>query len=174
MKRLLLLLFLVAFASCMGTRVVYDYDKAVNFNNYVKYSYYPELNSGLTQLDEKRLLRVLDSTLLTKGFILDEEPDFYVNITSNAYRSQPQNNVGVGVGGTGRNVDGGISIGLPIGNSGMQRSIQFDFVDVAKDQLFWQAIAEQSFRDNASPSVREQQLKAVVDKVFKKFPPYTK
>ncbi|NJB37213.1 MULTISPECIES: DUF4136 domain-containing protein [Flavobacteriaceae] len=174
MKRVLLLLIVIVFASCAGTRVVYDYDETTNFTNYARYTYYPEMESGLSQLDEKRLLRVLDSTLLAKGFIMAEEPDFYVNVSSSSYRTPPQNNVGVGVGGTGRNVGGGISIGLPIGNSGMQRSIQFDFVDVAKDQLFWQAIAEQSFRDNASPSVREQQLKAVVDKVFKKFPPYTK
>lgn len=174
MKKLLLLFGFIILASCAGTRVVYDYDEATNFSNYARYAYYPEMETGLSQLDEKRLLRVLDSTLLDKGFIMAEEPDFYVNVSSTSYRAPAQNNVGVGVGGTGRNVGGGISIGLPIGNSGMQRSIQFDFVDVAKDQLYWQAVAEQSFRDNASPSVREQQLKAVVDKVFKKFPPGSK
>ena len=132
------------------------------------------METGLSQLDEKRLFRVLDSTLQTKGFLLSEEPDFLINILSQEYRNASQNSVGVGLGGTNRNVGGGVSIGIPVGGSQLERSIQFDFVDSQKNALFWQAIAESGFRDNASPSVREEQLKKVVDKVFSQFPPAAK
>ena len=125
-------------------------------------------------MDEKRLVRVLDSTLLSKGYLLAEEPDFFINIISNEFRSSPNNAVGVGIGGTGRNVGGGVSVGLPLGNSGIQRRIQFDFVDAQRDALFWQASSESGFRENASPSVREERLRAVVKKVFSKFPPQKK
>ncbi len=158
-------------ASCAGIRVQYDYDKATNFSNYSSYNYFSDLDSGLSELDERRLIRILDSILQSKGYLLSEEPDFFVNILSSEYRNAPNNSVGVGIGGTGRNVGGGVSLGLPLGNSGIQRQIQFDFVDSQKDALFWQASSESGYRDNASPSVREERLRAVVQKVFSKYPP---
>ncbi|UII78462.1 DUF4136 domain-containing protein [Flagellimonas sp. CMM7] len=171
MRYLFSILFICSLLSCSGVRVNYDYDKATNFSNYTSYNYFSDIESGLSELDEKRLMRALDSTLQAKGYLLVEEPDFFINILSNEYRSAPNNAVGVGIGGTGRNVGGGISVGLPLGNSGIQRQIQFDFVDAQKDALFWQASSESGFRENASPSVREERLRALVKKVFSKFPP---
>lgn len=129
------------------------------------------METGLSQLDEKRLLRALDSTLRAKGYLLAEEADFLINILSSEYRRSPNNTVGVGIGGTGRNVGGGVSVGVPLGGTGLERQIQFDLVDSQKDALFWQAVSESGYRDNASPSVREAQLQKVVIKVFSKFPP---
>jgi len=157
--------------SCNAVRVNYDFDKATDFSNYTTYNYFSDIESGLSELDEKRLIKALDSTLQAKEFLLTEEPDFFINILSSEFRTAPSNNVGVGIGGTGRNVGGGVSVGLPIGNSGWQRQIQFDFVDSEKDALFWQAVSESGFRDNASPSVREERLQALVAKVFSKYPP---
>ena len=155
-------------------RVNYDYDKSTDFSNYTTYNYFTDMETGLSPLDEKRLFRVLDSTLQAKGFLLSEEPDFLVNVISQEFRNTSQSAVGVGVGGTNRNVGGGVSIGIPVGSSQLERSIQFDLVDSQKDALFWQAISESGFRPNASPSVREEQLRKVVDKVFSKFPPEIK
>ncbi len=174
MRYLFLISLFLLLSSCSGVRVNYDYDKATNFSNYTSYNYFSDISSGLSELDEKRLMRVLDSTLQAKGYLLAEEPDFFINILSNEYRNAPNNAVGVGIGGPGRNVGGGVSVGLPLGNSGIQRRIQFDFVDAQKDALFWQASSESGFRENASPSVREDRLKAVVKKVFSKFPPERK
>nr|WP_299385687.1 DUF4136 domain-containing protein [Allomuricauda sp.] len=171
MKCLCPLILIFLLVSCAGVRVDYDYDKSTNFNNYASYNYFSDVETGLSELDERRLLRALDSTLQAKGFLLAEEPDFYINILSSEFRNSPNNAVGVGIGGTGRNVGGGISVGLPLGNSGIQRQIQFDFVDAQKNALFWQATAESGYRENASPSVREDRLRALVKKVFSKFPP---
>ncbi len=174
MKKTLLLGVLGLLASCGAVKVDYDYDRGTNFSNYTTYNYFSDMNSGLSQLDERRLLRVLDSTLTTKGFKLSEEPDFFINILSNEYRRNSVNNVGLGVGGTGGNVGGGLSVGIPISSGGLQRMIQFDFVDADRDALFWQAVSDSGYRDNASPSVREDMLRAVVAKVFSKYPPEKK
>ena len=162
---------LVIFASCSSVRVNYDYDESTDFSNYTTYNYFGDMETGLSPLDEKRLFRVLDSTLQAKGFLLSEEPDFLVNIISEEFRDGQQNSVGVGLGGTNRNVGGGVSIGIPVGGSQLKRSIQFDFVDTQKNSLYWQAVSESGFRSNASPLVREEQLRKVVEKVFSKFPP---
>ncbi|WP_435623273.1 DUF4136 domain-containing protein [Flagellimonas sp.] len=174
MRFLLSIVVLGVLMSCSAVRVDYDYDKGVDFSNYSTYNYFSDMQTGLSQLDERRLLRVLDSTLKTKGYQLAEEPDFFINILSNEFRGSPNNAVGVGIGGTGRNVGGGVSLGIPVGNSGLQRMIQFDFVDADRDALFWQAFSESGYRENASPSVREEKLRAVVKKVFSKYPPQQK
>lgn len=165
-----MVLFLLV-ASCTTIRVNYDYDKEVDFSNYTTYNYFSDMDSGLSQLDEKRLVRILDSTLTSRGYRLAEEPEFFINILSSEFRKVPNNSVGVGIGGTGRNVGGGISVGIPVGSSGVQRSIQFDFVDAQRDALIWQAVAESGYRENASPNVRENNLEALVQKVFSKYPP---
>ncbi|MEM8848070.1 MAG: DUF4136 domain-containing protein [Bacteroidota bacterium] len=171
MRFLLSLTLVILMISCSAVKVDYDYDRDVDFSNYSTYNYFSDVESGLSQLDERRLRRVLDSTLKTKGYQLAEEPDFFINILSNEFRSAPNNAVGVGIGGTGRNVGGGVSLGIPVGNSSLQRMIQFDFVDADRDALIWQAFSESGYRANASPSVREDKLRAVVKKVFSKYPP---
>ena len=160
--------------SCAPVRVSYDFDKTVNFSDFTTYNYFQNMDTGLSQLDEKRLLKVLDSMLLTKGKRLAEAPEFLVNIKSEVYRSAPGNTVGVGVGGGGRNVGGGVSVGIPLGASGLKRNIILDIVDAQRNQLIWQADTESGFRDNASPSVREDILRNVVHKALGKFPPQRK
>ncbi len=158
-------------SSCSSVRVNYDYEKETDFTNYSTYNYYPEMDTGLSQLDTGRLLRAVDSVMQLKGIQLSEEPDFLINIHSSSYRTPQGSAVGVGVGGTGGNMGGGVSIGMPLGQGGFEREIVFDLVDSQKDALFWQAVSNSNFRENASPSEREKVLKAVVAKVFSRFPP---
>ncbi|WP_318312019.1 DUF4136 domain-containing protein [Flagellimonas crocea] len=174
MRYFLSIILVSALMSCSSVKVNYDYDKTVDFSSYSTYNYYADMQTGLSQLDEKRLLRALDSTLKSRGYRLAEEPELFINILSDEYRSAPSNNVGVGIGGGGRNVGGGISVGLPLGSPALRRNIQIDLVDAQRDALIWQAIAESGYRENASPSVREDKLRAVVKKVFSKFPPKVK
>lgn len=174
MKKMHILFLVICCASCSAVRVNYDYDKTTNFSNYATYNYYPEMETGLNELDAKRLLKAVDSTMQLKGILFSEEPDFFINIQSRAFQTPQNSTVGVGVGGTGRNVGGGVSIGLPVGRPNLEREIVFDFVDSQKDELFWQAISESAFRENASPLVKEEKLQEIVTKVFSKYPPGSK
>jgi len=171
MKLLRILLFTLLIFSCGSINVNYDYDKQANFSDYKTYNYYSDLETGLSALDTKRMLMVLDQALQTKGLSLSENPDFYINIQSEQYEGTNRNTVGVGLGGGGRNVGGGISLGIPIGQSKVSRQIIIDFIDENKSGLFWQAVAESAFNPNASPEKREASLKAIVDKVLSQYPP---
>jgi len=151
--------------------VDYDYDTKSNFNSFKTYNYYSDLDTGLSELDSKRFLNALDSLLQSKGFKLSEAPNFYIDISSEIYQNESRNTVGVGVGGTGRNVGGGISIGLPIGQAKHSRQIQIDFIDEDGKGLFWQAISESSFNPNANPEKREAKLNAIVVKMLSQYPP---
>ncbi|WP_299277413.1 DUF4136 domain-containing protein [uncultured Psychroserpens sp.] len=174
MKNIYIIFVLALLTSCAPIRVNYDYEKTTDFSAYKTYNYYTNLNTGMNELDDKRLINALNQALQSKGYSLSETPDFLIDIKSAEFQQQRNNNVGVGVGGTGRNVGGGISIGLPIGQSQLGREIIFDFVDERKNGLFWQAVSESNYKPNATPDKREALFTALVDKVLQGFPPESK
>lgn len=157
--------------SCSSLRVDYDYDPGTDFTSYQTYNYYPDMQTGLSELDTRRLLTALDSVLLSKGFQASEEPDFLINIESREFRGPRNSSVGVGLGGGGRNVGGGVSIGIPVGQPEREREILFDFIDSQRDFLFWQATLSSNYRENATPLERERQMRAIAVKVLSKYPP---
>lgn len=174
MKGMGYILLLLLFTSCHVVRVHTDYEKETNFSNYSTYNYYDDMEMGMSELDEKRLIKILDVAMQTEGILLSEEPDFLINIQSGIFQAPRSNTVGVGVGGTGRNVGGGVSVGIPVGQSNVQREIIFDFVDSQKDLLFWQATSKSSLNENATPVEREKKLKDIIEKVLSKYPPKTR
>jgi hypothetical protein len=174
MKHLSYLFLLLIMYTCAPINVNYDYDKSTDFSTYKTYNYYTPLNTGLSELDTKRLLDAINSKMQTRGFTLSDTHDFLINIQSNEYQDAQLNNVGVGLGGGGRSVGGGISIGIPVGQANVNRQIIFDFVDDSKSGLFWQAVSESSYNPKATPEKREAQLQAIVEKVLSGYPPKLK
>ena len=171
MKSVLILALVFCLVSCNAVRVNYDYEKGTDFTNYSTYNYYPDMNTGLSELDTKRLLHAVNEEMQLKGIRFSEDPDFFINIDSESFEVASNNTVGLGLGGTGRSVGGGVSVGIPVGQPKLEREIRFDFVDVKKDELFWQGQAQSSFKENVSPETREEKLHAIVVKVFSKYPP---
>ena len=170
--RALKILFVFFFlASCNAPQAVYDYDQEINFSNYSTYALFPEFQSGLSQLDEKRLLTSLENGLLEKGFSVSSEADMYVNVYTDEFREQNRNSVGIGVGGSGRNVGVGVSGGIPLGGPETYLQITFDFIDVEADDLIWQAVVESKFNPDASPQQRQAQFEKIVQKALEGYPP---
>lgn len=167
------LLFLVL--SCAPVEVVYDYDRKEDYTRFKTYRYFTPMNTGLGELDTRRMIRAVDTLLQAKGFVKLKDstiPDFYVNIKSEMFQEMNSGgSIGVGVGGTGSNMGGGISVGVPINEPVMKAFIFFDMVDVAKDALFWQARCEVSYRDNLSPEQRQEYMMKIASKALKEFPP---
>lgn len=171
MKSLKITLLTLFIVGCAPIRVNYDFDKSTNFADYKTYNYYADMKTGLSELDTKRFLNALDAKMQAKGFRLAENPDFFIDIKSSEFQTAQRNTVGVGLGGGGRNVGGGVSIGIPVGQTGVNRQITIDFVDENGKGLFWQAVSESSFNPNATPEKREARLNAIIDKVFIQYPP---
>jgi hypothetical protein len=174
MKNLYLIFAVILLTSCSSIRVNYDYEKTQDFTQYKTYNYFTDVNTGMSELDSKRLFKALNDAMKSRGYTLSETPDFLIDIKSSEFQQARGNTVGVGVGGTGRNVGGGLSIGLPIGQTKLGREIVFDFVDENNNGLFWQAISESNYKPNASPEKREANFIALVEKVLEGFPPETK
>lgn len=170
-SNLLILFAIITTWSCQSVRVAYDYDRDVDFNRYQSYNYPADLDTGLSELDTKRLLRITDSIMKSRGYVQSPDPDLLLDIYSQSFEIPNRNTVGIGVGGTGRNVGGGIQVGIPISGGDLNREIVFNFVDSQRDQLVFQAISESKYRDNASPSYRWKILRETAAKVFEGYPP---
>ena len=171
MKKIGYIAIVTFIVSCSSVRVNYDYDTSTDFSNYLTYNYFTDMETGMNDLDTNRLTEAIDSLMQQRGIRLSEEPEFLINIQSQRYYSASNSSVGVGVGGTGGNVGGGVSVGIPVGTGSVERELVFDFVDSAKNQLFWQAISTSSFNDDWSPETREEKLREVVVKVLSQYPP---
>lgn len=171
MKYFLIFLFTLALVACSGPRAVYDYDPAVNFN-YSAVSIYPELQTGLSQLDENRLLNSVEGVLQQKPIAYSESsPELYLNIYTEEYREPSRSNFGIGIGGTGRNVGVGVSGGIPVGGPDTFLKLTFDLIDIERDELVWQAEVTSKFNANANPEQRQKLMDKVVQKAFKNYPP---
>ena len=160
--------------SCSTIRVNYDYDPDTDFSGYRTYNYFSDMNTGLNNLDTNRLIDAIDSVMQQKGIKLSEEPEFLINIQSQSFYNPETSSVGVGVGGTGGDVGGGVSVGIPIGSRSLKRELVFDFVDIEKNQLFWQCVSSSSYNENASPETKERKINEIVNKVFAQYPPAKK
>lgn len=163
--------FLLVLASCNTPQAVFDYDQQANFSNYQTYAIYPELMTGLSQLDEGRLINSVEKGLQGEGLSPSNTPDLYMNIYSEEFRQQSDSRLGVGVGGTGGNVGVGVSGGIPLGGPETYLRLTFDLIDAKTDALVWQAVVESSFDLNAAPEERQKRFDQIVQKALAGYPP---
>lgn len=171
MRYLAIAVFFLVLTSCNAPRAVYDYDETVRFTEIDTYQIFPDLVTGVNQLDEQRLLSIFEEEMADKGLSKSEDPDIYLNFYATEYETANQNNLGIGLGGTGRNVGVGVSGGIPLGGPDSNLQLTIDFIDVEKDALIWQAIVESRYDKDASPEKKEEQLRAMVEKALKGYPP---
>ena len=171
MKALKYLLVCIIISSC-GPLVSYDYEESTDFTKYKSYNYFDDMETGLSVFDQKRIMRALDSQLTALGLQRKIEADFYIDIKTQDVQPRTNSSVGVGVGGTGRNVGGAISVGVPVGNNLLSREITIDFVDLSEgEKLIWQAVCEALYKPNDTPEKRDEYFDKIVERILSKYPP---
>ena len=76
---LLTLLFL---SSCVSVRVLSDYDKEANFNDYKTYAFYKTGidKAHISDLDKKRILKAIDANMASRGMVKAQDPDLLISI----------------------------------------------------------------------------------------------
>ncbi|UZH54305.1 DUF4136 domain-containing protein [Salinimicrobium tongyeongense] len=158
-------------SACGGPRAAYDYDDQINFSNYNSIGIYPEMRTGLSELDENRLLNSVKNAIKERGLSASTTPNLYLNIYSEQYQEPSRNRLGVGIGGTGGNVGVGVSGGIPLGGPESFLQLTFDLIDVQRDELVWQAVVNSKFDFNWSPSKRQQQFDKIVNEALEGYPP---
>ena len=168
----LVLIFIVAvlIASC-GASVSYDYDTKTNFTLYQTYDFYPNISSGLNDLDNIRIMKATDSILQLRGFVKSESPQFLVNFFAKEFITQSNSSIGIGLGGGGSNGSVGVSGGIPVGGNIINQKFTVDFIDNQNDKLIWQAVATDELRVKASPEQKSSYYFNMISKILKGYPP---
>lgn len=170
MKFLTILILSVVLAAC-GATVAVDYDQQTDFSKYNSYNYFPNIDSGLNDLDDNRIMQITDSLLQQRGFVKSETPQMFINFFARESVSNSRNTIGIGIGSGGGNVGVGVSGGIPIGGRVVNQQLTMDFIDVEKDDLVWQAVAEGEMKERATPQQKEVYYISVIQKILAKYPP---
>src|SRR5690606_12885581 len=104
MKQHIVIIILCFFVSSCGVQVAYDYDRNFDFSKAASYNYFPSMQSGMNQLDERRLIRSIDSVMHSRRYRSSESPDLCSSIRRSS-RPTPINRAeGTAIGGTNGNV----------------------------------------------------------------------
>ena len=166
-----LVLILLAFLlqSC-GSSPKFDYDPSTDFAAYKTYNWFPSLDSGLNEFDNKRVMRATDSILQSKGLVKSEFPDLLINFYANEV-IVPPNQFGIGIGTGGGNVAVGGSTSVPIGGNKLEQTFTMDFVDPAKDELLWQGVWVKKYFESSTPEQKKEHYKKVILNLLSGYPP---
>ena len=148
-----------------------DYDTEKDFSNYTTYNFYPDLKTGLSELDENRIIKITDSLMQQKGLVKSDNPQLLINFYSSEYVSRSRSTIGIGMGSMGRNTAVGVSGGIPVGGNEINQQLTVDIIDAARDALVWQAKTTGSFKERATPEQRESYYQKTLNRIFKKYPP---
>jgi len=166
-----LILSALFFFSCGAPRMAYDYDKEADFNKYTSFDFYPEMQLYMSPFDSTRIVEQFEKALLVKGIKRISNPDLIVNILSEQFETPSRNSVGIGVGGTGRNVGVGISGQIPLQSNTLTQIFTIEFIDISKDLLVWECIYEGKFNINMVPEAKEAYFRDVFEKILGGYPP---
>jgi len=171
MKTTLLLCSIVLLLSC-GPSVYVDFEKNQDFSDFNTYKFYPDIDSGLSELDDKRITLAIDSVLQQRGFTKSNFNRFYINFYASESVSNSRNTIGIGIGSGGGNVGVGVSGGIPIGGRTINQQLTIDVIDAHKDQqLVWQAVIDGKLKEKATPKQKEAYYYSILEKALKNFPP---
>ena len=160
---------LLYLTSCQSVRVVADYDKAAPFNSYKTYGFHKEGvdRAEISDLDKRRILKAIETSLLEKGFTKSETPDLLVNFFTkekqqvNIYNNN-FNSFGWGWGGPYFGTQYNVS-------NSTQGTLYIDFIDTKRKELIWQGIG----RGNISTSVKykDERINEFVASILRQYPP---
>ena len=169
----LLLLFLLA--SCSSVSVNADYDKNATFDNYKTYAYNKTSidKVEISDLDKKRILRSIDETMTSKGFVKSETPDILINFFTKEREQVDVNQFnsrwgyGWGFGWNPYFWGGSTSI-----NRYTEGTLTIDMIDAKKKELVWQGIGEGTLTKCAEK--KDENIKEFVTKILEQYPPQKK
>lgn len=178
-------LILLFMSSCTSVRVLADYDKETNFNNFKTYAFYKTGidKAEISDLDKKRILHAIDAEMSARGFVKSNDPDILVSIfTKEREQVDVYNNFGWGWGagwGWGWGWSpwawgpgwGGAGWGGSNVSTRTEGSLYIDLIDARNKQLVWQGRGVGSLNNIRNIDKKEKRIKEFVNEILQAYPP---
>jgi len=170
---ILLLLMMLAPVLTLAGKVSVDFDTEFDFQAVRSVSWGEGGTEALSELDQRRILRAVESSLLTMGLELGEKETDLIVVTHAILGSKTKTKGGgLGVGLFKSTGWGGVSIG---GGGGRNRSkqvpvgtLQVQLLDAATGALVWEGLARDALVGD--PSKSESRISKAVERMFRKYP----
>jgi len=177
MKRFILFTTALLLTSCASIRVSSDYDTDVNFNSYTTYAFFkPGIDKAeISDLDKRRVLRALESSLASKGFSASETPDVLISFHTKAEKNVRVSESYLGWGGPFYGPFGGWGWGFnrPYNiNTTTTGILYIDVIDASSKKLIWQGKGTGSL-SKGTPQEREERILVFVNEILAAYPPNT-
>ena len=171
-KSLPLLILALAFSSCSSVKVVADYDKQVNFNEFKTFAFYkPGIDKAeISDLDKRRILRAIEGELIAKGFTKSENPDLLISIIASSREKIDVYNNFYGAGwGWGWNP-------YFYGNyntvsTSTEGVLYIDLINANNKELVWQGQGIGYLNVSSNIDKKEARIKEFVKTILEKYPP---
>lgn len=170
-----ILVLIGGLSSCASVQVNTDYDEAVDFDQYKSYAFYkPGIDSAnISDLDKRRILRAIDSSMTKKGFKKSNDPDMLISIFTDAQENVNVHRNYYGWGyydpwywGYGPYYGGAYNRAYTT----TEGILYIDVIDAAEDQLIWQGIGtgklELKDRDE-----KIERINKIVKEILTRYPP---
>jgi hypothetical protein len=172
----LLLALVIVFSSCNSVKVVVDYDSKVDFKKYKTFAFYKTGidKAEISDLDKKRILRVIEAELSLLGMVKSENPDMLVSIFTKSREKvnvNQMNNFGYGFG-WGWNPwmwNGANNNNINISQY-TEGTLFIDFIDKEKKELVWQGVGTGALKIQ-NREKKEERIKEFVKEIVSRFPP---
>lgn len=181
LKTIGVLALLVMLGSCRSVEVVADYDKNIKFNNFKSFAFFKTGidKANINDLDKRRILRAIETELLSKGFVKSETPDLLISLfTKSNQRVDIYNNnwgfggwggFGPGWGWGGFGPGWGWGWNQPNASVSTQGVLYIDLIDAHKKELIWQGKGTGYLTKNVEK--KESRITDFVSKILEAYPP---
>lgn len=175
MKKILVLCLSLALFSCSTVKVVYDYDKQVDFSKYKTYSFSESINQlGLGDLNRDRIIKAVENEMAAKGLTMTKDPDLVVDIhlKSKQKVDATATTTGYGYGGPWRyGYGGGFSTTQVSYNEYTEGTLFINLVDMSTEKIVWQGIGTKTLDESANAQKREENINYAIQQIFTNYPP---
>lgn len=170
------ILLVLLLASCSSVSVYNDFDKNADFTQYKTFAFYkPGVDKAeISDLDKKRILKAIETEMITKGFTKSENPDILVNFFTKSREQVDVNsfNTSFGYGyGYGWNpyLWGGNRTSVRTTTTG---TLFIDLIDAKKKEMVWQGEGDGEIFQNQKN--KEERIQEFVTQILKQYPPERK
>ena len=171
--KLLSITFLISLmlASCGSVRVASDYDSEADFSKYKTFAFY---KSGIdkveiSDIDKKRILKSIQSSLLNKGLTINENPDVLINISTKSSENIYIDNTFYSPYYTGWYPNYGRGH-RQVAYSTSEGALYIDVIDTKTKQLIWQGKGT-GVLSSSKKTNRDVLVSSFVTKILEVYPP---
>jgi hypothetical protein len=176
MKNTIIVLLVVAAASCSPVNVSYDYDRNTNFNAYKTYNFSDDtgdIDTNANPFFKERVMRAVDAEMAERGFTKSENPDLLVDLHVKREDRQDaiaSSNYPVGYFPWRFGFASGFNTTQINYNEYVEGTLFINLVDAEKEKIVWQGIATKTLDQDLTPEQREKNVNDAVDRIFEKYP----